>query len=60
MAQRQKQAVKAKRAKSGRLGKEEISQGQLNAQRMLENNLRCSARNAFCRVIKGGHQEITP
>jgi len=60
MAQRQKEAVKAKRAKSGRLAKEEISQAQLNAQRTLENKLRCSAHDTFCRVIKGGHQQITP
>lgn len=59
-AQRQKQAAKAERAKSGRLAKEEISQAQLNALRTLENKLRCSAHHTFCRVIKGGHQEITP
>ena len=60
MAQRQKQAAKAKRAKSGRLEKEEISYAQLIAQRTLENHLRCSAHNTFCRVLKGGHQEFTP
>jgi len=40
--------------------KEEISQAQLTALRTLENTLRCSAHDKFCRVVKGGHQEITP